>query len=106
MKPGLRDPSYVLSEDGPAHLAILIGLKELNSSRYLSIEGRNSSQVIEAQNYQRVLQRLLDQSIHEPRHYEKIRWFAQYWSNTFGFTPGALIGPITFPGSRNVAWTV
>jgi hypothetical protein len=97
MKPGLFEPSYILGDDGPPHLDILQVLKKLNSDRYLSIEGRNSSEVIQAQNYQRILQNLLDHSIHEPSHFEKVRWFALYWNGTFGFTPGALIGPVTFP---------
>jgi len=104
MGPGLRHPSYILCEDGPAHVHILRELKELNSDRYLSTEGRNSSEVIAAQSYQRILQQLLDQSIHNPRHFEKVRWFALYWNGTFGFTPGALIGPVTFPASRNTTW--
>jgi hypothetical protein len=104
MKPGLLDPSYILGDDGPAHLHILRQLKELNSDRYLSIEDRNSPEVIAAQSYQRILQQLLDQSIHNPRHFEKVRWFALYWNGTFGFTPGALIGSVSFPASRDMTW--
>ncbi|WP_428122471.1 hypothetical protein [Bradyrhizobium sp.] len=104
MKPGLIEPTYILGDDGPPYLHILQGLKKLNSDSYFSIEGRNSSEVIEAQSYQRILQNLLDHSIHEPRHFEKVRWFALYWNGTFGVAPDAPIGPVTFPGSRDVSW--
>lgn len=103
MKLGLRDPSYILDNDGPPYLHILLRLKEFNSLT-ASIEDRNSPEIIAAQSYQRILQQLLDHSIHEPRHFEKVRWFALYWNGTFGFTPGALIGPVTFPGSRDMTW--
>ena len=64
----------------------------------------NSREVIQAQSNQRILQDLIDSSIHEPKHFEKLKWLGVYWNTTVGFTPNALIPPVTFPGSRNVTW--
>jgi len=104
MKPGLIHPTFILDDDGPPYLHVLQELKKLNSDRDLSTGGRNSSEVITAQSHQRILQNLLDQSIHEPRHFEKVRWFALYWNGTVGFAPDAPIGPITLPVSRDMSW--
>jgi hypothetical protein len=103
MKPGLSEPSYILADDGPPYLDILRMMKKFNSLGS-SITVRNSAEIIAGQSCQRILQELLDHSIHEPRHFEKVRWFALYWNGTFGFAPGALIGPVTLPVSRDMSW--
>jgi hypothetical protein len=103
MAQGLLDPSYILDDDGPPYLDVLRRLKELNSVT-ASIEDLNSREIIAAQSYQRILQQLLDHSIHEPRHFEKVRWFAIYWNGTFGFIPGAPIQHVVLPAARNLAW--
>jgi hypothetical protein len=100
---GLLNPRYRLGDDGPPHLDILQDIGELNS-KPVTPELMQSDVIINAQSCQRILQNLIDQSIHEPKHFEKLRWFGIYWNGTVGFTPGALIASVTFPGSRNATW--
>jgi hypothetical protein len=103
MKPGIDDPSYILADDGPPYLDILRMIKKFNSLG-TSPTVHKIGEIIEGQSYQRILQELLNHSIHEPRHFEKVRWFALYWNGTFGFAPDRLIGPVTLPVARDISW--
>jgi signal transduction histidine kinase len=103
LQPGLRNPSYILADDGPPYLHILQDIGDLNTAPATE-EHFYSDTVSDAQSLQRILQNLIDNSIHEPRHFAKTRWFGLYWNGVVGFTPGVPVGPVTFPGSRNVTW--
>jgi len=103
LTPSLRHPQVLLADDGPPYLHVFSGFRLLNEGQptpaYL-----NSEDVLLAQTCQRSIQNLLDDSIYEPRHYEKLRWLAIYWNSTvvIGATGGAL-EMIVLPVSRNVA---
>jgi hypothetical protein len=64
--------------DGPPFLDVLRGLRELRTHT----DDETPHAVARANKWQENLQRLLDQSIHEPSHFEKLRWFATYWNTT------------------------
>jgi hypothetical protein len=100
--PSLKFPQVLLADDGPPYLHVFAGFRMLNEGQptpdYL-----NSEEVILAQTCQRSIQNLLDDSIYEPRYYEKLRWLAIYWNATVVI--GALGAPlemIVLPASRNV----
>ena len=92
-------PPIVLSDDGPPYIDILHWIAELN----LVTKGPrriNQRQVKIALRWHKSLQQQLDESIYEPRHFEKLRWFAIYWNGKVGFTPGAPVPPLVLPNSR------
>src|SRR5262249_8589289 len=68
-----------LSDDGSACVNVLAALQEINRQQ-TTPEFLNSSEVLNAQRCQSALQQLIDQSMHEPRHFEKIKWFAIQWN--------------------------
>lgn len=84
-----RFPQILLAEDGPPYLHVL---------DFLSTSG---DQLVTAQLCQQVIQKLLDESIHDPGHYEKLRWLAIYWNLTVGTADGPLTR-IVFPIARNL----
>ena len=66
-----------------------------------TIDYLNSNEVLQAQACQRAIQNLLDDSIHEPKHYEKLRWLAIYWNSTVvAETSGRVLEAIVLPISR------
>ena len=54
---------------------------------------------MQAQVCQRAIQDLVDDSIYDPRHYEKLRWLAIYWNTAVARPLGALEA-IVLPISR------
>jgi hypothetical protein len=81
---GLKFPQILLAEDGPPFLHIFSNLAMFNETEPTT-DLLNSSEVLEAHRCQRSIQDLLDASIYEPSHYEKLRWLAIYWNSTVGF---------------------
>jgi hypothetical protein len=67
-----------------------------------TIEFLNSPEVLDAQQCQRSIQNLLDASIYEPAHYEKLRWLAIYWNSTVALSGRRALEPIRLPVSRNI----
>jgi hypothetical protein len=102
LTPSLKFPQVLLADDGPPYLHVFAGFRMLNEGQptpdYL-----NSEEVRLAQTCQRSIQNLLDDSIYEPSHYEKLRWLAIYWNTTVATAAtGAPLEMIVLPVSRNV----
>jgi hypothetical protein len=97
---GHQIPQVLLAEDGPPYLHIFARLRILNETRP-TVDFLNSEEILQAQACQRAIQGLLDDSIYEPRHYEKLRWLAIYWNSTVGVAaPDVALEPIVFPIAR------
>jgi hypothetical protein len=79
-------PQVQLADDGPPYLDVLASLND--PARYASHRST----------CQQMLQGLLDDSIHEPRHYEKLRWLAIYWNGTVAL--GDPVSRIELPLAR------
>ena len=63
----------LLADDGPLFVNVL----ELFKHSKLPVIRRR--RVTRAMDCHVALQELLTESIHEPRHFEKLKWFAGYW---------------------------
>jgi hypothetical protein len=82
------------SDDGPVHVHVLKRLQRLNREG----AGMNTAEVVQAELCQSALQGLIDHSMHEPRHFEKVKWFAIYWNgNVPCGESDALLGMVSFP---------
>jgi len=61
----------------------------------------DSEEVLEAQFCRAVIQNLLDESIYQPSHYEKLRWLSIYWNSTVVYqATGGTLKQILAPVSR------
>jgi hypothetical protein len=98
---GLTFPQLQFAEDGPPFLHVFARFGVLNEEEP-TIEFLNSPEVLDAQQCQRSIQNLLDASIYEPGHYEKLRWLAIYWNSTVALSAGRALEPIRLPVSRNI----
>jgi hypothetical protein len=83
----LEPPAVMLSEDGPPCLDPFGGLKLLLSKDDSRLEATEL-----ATKYRSAIQSLLEESIHNPGHYEKLRWLAILWNST-RFTEDSIIFP-------------
>ena len=103
LKPSLTFPQILLADDGPPYLHVFAGFKILNEAP-ITPDYLNSKEVLFAQTCQRSIQNLLNDPIHEPSHYEKLRWLAIYWNGTVetGAAAYAPLEMIVLPVSRNV----
>jgi hypothetical protein len=68
------DPAFLLADDGPPYLHVLAPL----------IKVRKPTIKTPTADCLSAIQKLLNQSIHNPQHYEKLRWLALYWNGTVG----------------------
>jgi hypothetical protein len=80
-KSSFKIPRVRLADDGPPFLDVLAQFAMLNETEP-TIDFLNSEEVLQAQACQRSIQNLVDDSIYEPKHYEKLLWLAVYWNNT------------------------
>jgi hypothetical protein len=101
MEGNLKFPQIRFAEDGPPFLHVFARFAMLNEGEP-TIEFLNSPEVFDAQHCQRSIQNLLDASVYEPGHYEKLRWLAIYWNNTVALGGGRALEPIRLPVSRNI----
>jgi hypothetical protein len=76
-------PKVLLDDDGPPYLDVLASLPG---------ETPDTTNVC-----QRIIQQLLDVSIHTPKHYAKLRWLTIYWNSTVARSDP--LRRITFPNS-------
>ena len=75
----MKYPQIRLDNDGPPFLHVLGKFRMLGE--YLPTpEFWSHPEVIEAQQCQSSIQNLLDNSIYEPSHFEKLQWLAVYWN--------------------------
>jgi hypothetical protein len=88
----------VLADDGPPYVNVLQSFKEVNNlpNHPVVATAPAALQGIACQN---ALQLLIDESIYEPNHYEKLKWFGIYWNSNVGVNPDNLISPVTFPNA-------
>ena len=99
---GLTTPQVLLAEDGPPYLHVFAPFRMLNEGTPTT-DFLNSGEVLEAQACQRSIQNLLDESIHDPSHYEKLRWLAVYWNSTVAIgAAGRALEMIVLPINRTV----
>jgi hypothetical protein len=67
------------SDDGPVYVHVLKRLEHLNAEDPATVD---NDEVIQAQICESALQSLINTTMHEPRHFEKVKWFAVYWNVT------------------------
>jgi hypothetical protein len=79
VKSAFKIPRVRLADDGPPFLDVFAQFAMLNETEP-TIDFLNSEEVLEAQARQRSIQNLVDDSIYEPKHYEKLLWLAMYWN--------------------------
>ena len=100
VKSGLKIPRVRLADDGPPFLDVFAQFVMLNETEP-TIDFTNSKEVLQAQACQRSIQNLVDDSIYEPKHYEKLLWLAVYWNSTVANgQPGRPLAPIVLPIAR------
>jgi hypothetical protein len=101
IKSSLRFPQIRLAEDGPPFLDVFAKFAMLNEPEP-TIEFLNSTEVLDAQRCQRAIQNLLDASIYQPSHFEKLRWLAIYWNGTVTPHDGRALEPVLLPVVRTM----
>jgi hypothetical protein len=91
----VTEERVLLADDGPAFVNVLELFKH-SDSRLI-----RHSRLRRAMECQAALQKLLTDSIHEPKHFEKLKWFAIYWNSVvMNWENGA--PPVAFPASTRV----
>ena len=97
---GMKYPQVILAEDGPPYLHVFAKFRMLNEVAPTA-EFLNSDEVLEAQFCRTAIQNLLDESIYQPRHYEKLLWLSIYWNSTVvSQATGGTLRQILAPVSR------
>jgi hypothetical protein len=87
LRAGAPHPTFLLADDGPPYLHVFAPL----------LEGSDADRVRAATCKTMIEQKLTD-SIHNPAHYEKMRWLAIYWNSNLG----PKLGPtfrVSFPNT-------
>ena len=85
----LQPLSIMLTEDGPPCVDIFAPLKFLLSRQDTRIEGAEIATRCRTE-----IQQLLNTSIHNPSHYEKLHWLAIQWNIKIPATEGRIIFPL------------
>jgi hypothetical protein len=73
------DSDLRFSDDGPVYVHVLKRFAKLNRQEPASLD---AEEVVQAQISESALQSLISTSMHEPQHFEKVKWFAVYWNGT------------------------
>jgi hypothetical protein len=71
------------SADGPMYLDVLKPLVALLSKAESAFRTLTESEKIDHQRYLQIrdkIQTLYGEAMDNPRHFEKVRWFARYWN--------------------------
>jgi hypothetical protein len=83
------------SDDGPVHVHVLKRFANLNREEPASLD---ADEVAQAQIAESALQSIINTSMHEPRHFGKVKWFAVYWNGTVPTgAPNAQLKMVRFP---------
>ena len=83
------------SDDGPVHVHVLRRFANLNRQEPAT---QDTDEVVQAQLSESALQALINTSMHEPRHFQKVKWFAVYWNGTVPTgVPNAQLKMVRFP---------
>jgi hypothetical protein len=97
---GMKLPQVLLAEDGPPYLHVFAKFRMLNEAAPTP-EFLDSEEVRETQLCRAAIQILLDGSIYQPSHYEKLLWLSIYWNSTVvSQATGGTLKPILAPVSR------
>jgi hypothetical protein len=93
---GEFNPRLKHADDGPVYLDIL--------RKFRKLSGVDSRSLRTCQSCRASIQNLLNESIYDPRHFEKLRWLAIYWNTAlpFGEPPIDLLEPVDFPSMKNL----
>ena len=101
------DPFILQADDGPYYVHVL--RKIATEVHRVQVENLNErpedqTQLTDYAHMQDMIQERLDESSYDPRHFEKVQWFAKYWRS---FMPSGVTGfkTITGPGMNKVEWT-
>jgi hypothetical protein len=87
-------PRLMHADDGPVYLDIFWKFKKPGAASQVMVTGQSCRACI---------QNLLNESIYNPRHFEKLRWLAIYWNSVrLGQPPIDLLEPVDFPSMRNL----
>jgi hypothetical protein len=92
-KSATNAPEILLGDDGPPYLHVFGHFRRPKEGS----ESPDPGKIRVAEECQRQIQRLLYESIYDPKHYEKLRWLAIYWNSTIANF--ASLRPIIFPQS-------
>jgi hypothetical protein len=72
------------SDDGPMHLDVLKPVTTLLQFRlnpYNKLTQDQRSEYLRYESISRKIQQRFEESMDNPRHFEKVQWFARYWNN-------------------------
>jgi hypothetical protein len=99
-------PHIEQGDDGPSYVHVLRGISSTIATLQLeniNLPPEKQHSLEEFANIQAIIQKRLDESTDNPRHFEKVQWFARYWNKhvPFGATK---FTPITGPGMDIVTW--
>jgi hypothetical protein len=76
------------SEDGPFFLHVLRGVEAAvaaEHTRNITRTPGDSELLAEYDKFADQIQRRFDEAADNPRHFEKVKWFAQYWNEAVPF---------------------
>jgi hypothetical protein len=88
-------PYIRLAEDGPAFVRILHSLTYPPTDGWCSIGDAKIEEKI-----RRHLQMNIYAEMHVPRHFEKVRWFANYWNSVAVEQTPSFLGQVQLPSSH------
>jgi hypothetical protein len=102
------DNRLLQSSDGPWYVHVLRTVEsDVAEAHHQNINGViGSGPVLEAYDeLRKQMQRRFDQSVDNPRHFEKVQWFARYWNKS---TPFGTKNNLTVvgPGLDVAEWTI
>jgi hypothetical protein len=90
-------PRLMHADDGPVYLDIFRKFAKLSGPHIAS------QLIVTGQSCRACIQNLLNDSIYNPRHFEKLRWLAIYWNSVrLGQPPTDLLEPVDFPSMKNL----
>ena len=103
----ILDPFILQADDGPYYVHVLRKIAaEVHRVQVENLNKRpeDQTQLTDYAHMQDMIQERLDELSYDPRHFEKVQWFAKYWRSS---TPSGVTGfkTITGPGMNKVEWT-
>jgi hypothetical protein len=80
-------------DDGPVHVHVLKRFEHLN---HQALADSDVDELAQAQMCESALQSLINDSMHESRHFEKVKWFAVYWNATVARGTVGIVKDVAF----------
>jgi hypothetical protein len=95
------------AEDGPYYVHVLRTVAaDIHRVQIENLNKKPQDQITlsDYAKMQDMIQKRLDEAVYEPRHFEKVQWFAKYWRT---FVPYGVSGfkTLTGPGMDKIEWT-